>query len=355
MILWLSILVLAAIWTAVVVSVLLTARAGVESTSMYDAAVYEDQLDELDRDVKRDVIGAQEAAAARVEISRKLLAATERSRSEGGDFQTASTGKGRVWAGAVVGLFVPIISFFLYALSGSPGVPSQPYANDLGTWRQRAQSFLEVGDFKQAATAFEQAIAVSSRSPDLLVGRGIALVFDQGGEIGTESEAIFQEVLVSFPADATGLYFVGLAHAQRQELVEAAAHWRPALENASSDWPWYERAQRQLTLAENFIAAEQQQNQGPSGPTQEDIEAAADMDAGSRQQMIEGMVEGLASRLAEEPDDLDGWLQLARSYVVLGNAEAARHSIAQARTTFADDERAIGRILAAEAELGLED
>lgn len=354
MILWLSILALAAVWTAVVVSVLLTAKTGVESTSAYDAVVYKDQLEELERDVKRGIIGAQEVASARVEISRKLLAATAKSKTEG-ETESPTSGKGRIWVSAVVGLFVPIISLFLYGLSGSPGVPSQPYSMDLDTWRQRAQGYLELGDFKQAAGAFEQAIALSSRSPDLLVGRGIALVFSQSGQIGSEAEAIFKEVLVSFPTDATGLYFVGLAHAQRQELNEAAASWRTALANASSDWPWYERAQQQLSAAENFIAAEQSQNLGTRGPTQEDIEAAADMDADSRQRMIKGMVEGLAARLAEEPDDLDGWLQLARSYVVLGNSEAARQSIADARSTFANDEGAIDRISAAEAELGLED
>ena len=35
------------------------------------------------------------------------------------------------------------------------------------------------------------------------------------------------------------------------------------------------------------------------------------------------MVSRLAARLKDEPDDVEGWLRLIRSYVVLGRADAA--------------------------------
>ena len=47
--------------------------------------------------------------------------------------------------------------------------------------------------------------------------------------------------------------------------------------------------------------------------------------------MIEAMVSGLAERLKDQPDDVEGWLKLIRSYVVLGRAddaaEAARDAL----------------------------
>src|SRR3978361_2584047 len=42
-----------------------------------EAAVYRDQLAEIDRDAAAGLIGASEAAAARVEIGRRLLAAVD--------------------------------------------------------------------------------------------------------------------------------------------------------------------------------------------------------------------------------------------------------------------------------------
>src|SRR3981189_3744113 len=46
-----------------------------------EAAVYKDQLTEIDRDVAAGLIGSSEAEAARVEISRRLLAAVDSQRA----------------------------------------------------------------------------------------------------------------------------------------------------------------------------------------------------------------------------------------------------------------------------------
>src|ERR1700682_6414957 len=45
-----------------------------------EAAVYKDQLTEIDRDAAAGLIGSSEAEAARVEISRRLLAAADNQR-----------------------------------------------------------------------------------------------------------------------------------------------------------------------------------------------------------------------------------------------------------------------------------
>ncbi len=47
------------------------------------------------------------------------------------------------------------------------------------------------------------------------------------------------------------------------------------------------------------------------------------MTPADRTAMIEGMVSGLAERLKSNPDDVEGWLRLIRSYSVLGRPEEA--------------------------------
>ena len=42
-----------------------------------------------------------------------------------------------------------------------------------------------------------------------------------------------------------------------------------------------------------------------------------------RDAMIRSMVQRLADRLADNPDDLAGWRQLAKAYEVLGDREKA--------------------------------
>ncbi|WP_428409108.1 c-type cytochrome biogenesis protein CcmI [Hyphococcus sp.] len=51
------------------------------------------------------------------------------------------------------------------------------------------------------------------------------------------------------------------------------------------------------------------------------VQMAADMSPEDRAQMISGMVEGLAARLEDNPDDLEGWTMLGRSYAVMGDYE----------------------------------
>ncbi len=307
MILWLSILTLAAVWTAVVVSMLFSPKGAARATATYDVAIYKDQLEELERDVGRGLIAAEDAAAARVEVSRKLIAASEKLRIEGGEHiaeHLSGTVTSQWIAAAIIALFVPIVSLLLYSLAGSPDLPTQPFAarevareatrmasearelqlsdtvrvleaelqsdpSNLNTWRQLAQSQLRLGNYQKAVEAFDQAMVISSRSAELLIGKGVALVYQEGGQINADAESIFEELLASYPNDATGLYFLGLAYAQRQELKESAALWRVALANASPDWPWHARAQQQLQMANDLIEADRTEPKTTSDPTRQ--------------------------------------------------------------------------------------
>jgi cytochrome c-type biogenesis protein CcmH len=50
----------------------------------------------------------------------------------------------------------------------------------------------------------------------------------------------------------------------------------------------------------------------------------------ARQKMIQGMVDRLAKRLEDNPDNLQGWTRLARSYNVLGKPDKARRALKRA-------------------------
>ena len=82
-----------------------------------------------------------------------------------------------------------------------------------------------------------------------------------------------------------------------------------------------------------------------SGPSQSDIEAAENMSANDRQQMILGMVQGLAQKLKDNPDNPQGWARLLRSRKVLGQSEQAKADIATMRLVFSEDPKTIEMIL----------
>ena len=60
--------------------------------------------------------------------------------------------------------------------------------------------------------------------------------------------------------------------------------------------------------------------------------------------MIQGMVDRLATHLAAQPDDLDGWRRIARAYIVLGERAKAIDALSHA-AKLAPDDAVIARAL----------
>src|SRR5256885_7085010 len=89
-----------------------------------EAVVYKDQLTEIDRDVAAGLIGSSEAEAARVEISRRLLAAADSQR----DPPLASSLSLRRSAAIIALIGLPIVAVALYLPLGSPQLGDFPLA-----------------------------------------------------------------------------------------------------------------------------------------------------------------------------------------------------------------------------------
>src|SRR6185436_17911950 len=106
--------------TAAVVAVLLVPftrklSGSLNSDAEFDRAVYRDQLQELERDQGRGLIGAAEADAARNEISRRLLqVAKPKAVVLGSKYSLLAV------------LLVPLIALPIYAKYGSPRFPDVP-------------------------------------------------------------------------------------------------------------------------------------------------------------------------------------------------------------------------------------
>ena len=79
----------------------------------------------------------------------------------------------------------------------------------------------------------------------------------------------------------------------------------------------------------------------PRGPSAEDMRAAERMTPEERQEMIRGMVEGLAERLEENPGDLAGWLRLGRAQAVLGELDNSADAYGRAVALSPDSVRVL--------------
>ena len=90
------------------------------------------------------------------------------------------------------------------------------------------------------------------------------------------------------------------------------------------------------------------------GPSEEQVKAAADLSPEQRNTMIRGMVARLSERLNREGSDVEGWLRLVRSYMVLGETDKARAAVVDARRALAGDPAKLQRLDDLVKGLGIE-
>lgn len=81
------------------------------------------------------------------------------------------------------------------------------------------------------------------------------------------------------------------------------------------------------------------------GPSREDVAAAAEMTPDDRAAMIQGMVDGLSDKLAENPDDPAGWIRLLRARKVLDQTSEAESELKAMTDHFIDKPDLISQIL----------
>jgi len=332
--------------------------------------VYRDQLDEIARDQAAGRIGEKEAEAARVEVSRRLLAAAEQESAA-----PAVSPPSRKRAVALAALvLLPLLSGSLYLALGSPSLPSQPQTaradpqatrpieqlvaqveahlernpQDGRGWEIVAPVYMQLGRYEEAARARRNAVtyngATATREADL----GEALVAAAKGVVTTEAKDAFERAVALDAREAKARYFLGLSAKQDGRTAEAAATWRDLLASAPPGVSWAEFVRDELARLE----PEAQPTQ--PGPSAAEMAAAAQLDPQLRQQMIAGMVAGLAERLQKDGADFEGWMRLVRAYTVLGERDKARVAASDARRAVGSDADKLRRLDALVRELGLE-
>lgn len=330
--------------------------------------VYRDQLDEIERDRASGLIGATEAEAARVEVSRRLLASAE----------VEATIPLIVHAGfrrravAVLALgILPIGAIVVYLTLGSPGLPGQalasrtvaPSANapmesllaqvearlarapdDGRGWDVVAPVYLRTGRFADAVKARRNAIRFAGETSTRQAGLGEALTAEAGGVVTADAKAAFERALALDGEDPGARYFLGLAAEQDGRPQEAASIWRTMLARAPAGAPWVEFVRGALARLEP----------GTAGPNAEDVAAASGLSEARRSAMVQGMVERLAERMKVDGANVDGWLRLVRSYMVLGEREKALTAVDDARRALDGDPEKLKQLDALVKGLGLE-
>ncbi|MEM8623114.1 MAG: c-type cytochrome biogenesis protein CcmI [Pseudomonadota bacterium] len=239
------------------------ARVAAETRDAADAALYRDQLAEVDRDSARGVISAAEAEGARAEIARRLIAAAKRAEAsdkEASDNEASDTGgpveasrapaqlTQRLAVGAL--LAVPALTLGLYLVEGAPGVTDRPLAErDLVAEARAARPTQEEAEAAALAARID-----GPRRP-------------AGGADYAELVTRLEEAVASRPDDIRGHRLLAGALMNQQRFTEAWPVFERliALEGATAPAILYASAAEAMVLAAN----------GYVSPRAEDAIAAA--------------------------------------------------------------------------------
>lgn len=377
MILWLSLGGLAAVVLLLLLYPLIRAAgSGPASRAEHDIEVFRAQLSELDRDRERGLLPEHEAMAARREVERRLLAAGDRA-SQSTAMATLSR-PGRIVLAVLLILALPAAAA-IYISIGTPDLPGQPFASravpdnqsadngqrlaaleafeqltrddpsDAESWLNLGRVHFSLGRYEEAAAAIEQALDLTGRHPGALAAYGEALVFAAEGFVTEGARGAFREALATDPREPRARYYGALANYQAGRREQALDDWLDLATGAPADAGWLPAVQDRIRTVASELGLDAEALLARAAP------APGQPLAGDQLAQIRGMVDGLAARLEQEPDDLEGWQMLGRSYMVLGQSPRAVAALTRAAELAPDRPQVYSALLVATVAAAEED
>ena len=342
-----------------------------------ELAVYRDQLNEIDRDRAAGLIADPEAEAAKVEVSRRLIAAADAAAVEKSKPEVSPLRRRRITAIAAL-IFVPAGAVMLYLMLGSPQMPGEPLAARLRVpeqnrsiesliaqvedrlqknpadgraWEVLAPVYMRLGRFDEAVSAWGHAISLNGSTAAREASYGEAVVASANGVVTADAKTAFERALALDPKDAMARFYMGMADNQDGRRADAEKIWGDLLADAPPGAPWIEVVRH--ALAQKAPAGASQATNAP-GPTPDDVANAAKISPNQQQEMIRGMVARLADKLKQDGSDVEGWQRLLRAYLVLGERAKAQAAATDARRALAGDTNKLRSLDEVIKNLGLE-
>ena len=269
-------------------------------------------------------------------------------------------GGGGLAALLAVALAAGIITYRLMdgaEVPASEAAPTDPLAelerranaepDNAGAWQELGFAYFDLGRFGQAVEAYARATEADPDSAVLWSSLGEALVMASEREPMPErARDAFRKAAALDPDDPRARYFLAVDKDLGGDHAGAIADWLALLADTPAGAPWEADLRRTIeqvgtingidveqrvaaTLAARPAAPPPTMEAIP-GPTQEQLAAASSLRPDEQREMAEGMVARLAARLQSEPQDVDGWIMLMRSYKTLDRDSEANEALRQA-------------------------
>ncbi|MCF8473633.1 MAG: tetratricopeptide repeat protein [Emcibacter sp.] len=212
--------------------------------------------------------------------------------------------------------------------------------NNLNGWILLGRSYVAIGETEKAITVFKAKLIENPENPNLLMSYGESLAKLNEGMISQEAQTLFAKALAIEPNNPRAIYNVALYDLQKGHNQKAYDSLNALLDSAPEEnTAW----RSQIMESINIAAVKLGLKLAPSetsipNPTAEQAAAINNLSSEDKNAFIRNMVDGLATKLKDNPNDFQGWLRLGRSYSVLDDQKNAAFAYQQALKLSPNDE-----------------
>jgi cytochrome c-type biogenesis protein CcmH len=234
-----------------------------------------------------------------------------------------------------------------------------------GQWYLLGLALRDEGNFAEAQQAFRRAMELDPRNADYTAYLGEMLLLTADSP-PPEAERLFRRVLELQPGNPQARYYLATLKDMRGDHAVALDELIALLREAPESAPWEPQVrdaavriarQNNIDLGDRLPPPRQAPPSTATaaipGPTREQMEAAKGIPPGEQDAMVRAMVDRLANRLRQNPRNVEGWIQLMRSRMVLNESDAAREALRSGLAAFQGDAATQARLRTAAGELGV--
>lgn len=214
-----------------------------EDRTALNVTLYQERLQELQAQHAAGALNDQQLASGRDEAARELLADTEGALAK----PTQRTLGGKI--PLIAALLMPLLGYGLYLHWGAiddveraqtfaaqpktieemtarleAAVKSNPESAE--SWYFLGRTYMAQERAADAALAFERAVGVAGREPELLGQWAQALYFASDKQWTAQLQALTDEALKADPAEVTSLGLLGIAAYESGQFQKAIGHWQ---------------------------------------------------------------------------------------------------------------------------------
>jgi cytochrome c-type biogenesis protein CcmH len=325
-------------------------------------SIYGDQLRELERDLLSKHITKTELLSSQIEIHKRILLLSNKP----DEVSQRNSAKVSVVLLCSI-LLIPVLSVFIHLQLGPTHVPSMPYKNrsseivqtksfekltnellerllsdpsggDPKGWELLGGAYMSGNHFDSAVKAFSELVRLDTKNSKSWSKLSVAIISLNNGVVTEKAIAALDNALLIDPSNIEGVYYKAKFLEQDGQINKAYSLLASRLKAEDRLAAWMEPYLEQIDRLGKILGyAAFRINDGfinNISPSLEEIDSASKMSDTERLEFINSMVDGLATRLKTDPENIEDWLKLTRAYFVMKRFSEAKEALEESSGLF---------------------